>query len=118
MAGTTVDIKTQTGSGFTGYLALPEAKRAPGILLIQEIFGVNSHIKQVADLYAEAGYVVLAPDVFWRVQPHVELGYTPDDVQQGMQLMQKSDRDQIIKDLSAALVTLRARPEFAGKVGV
>ncbi|HEY9684633.1 MAG TPA: dienelactone hydrolase family protein [Oculatellaceae cyanobacterium] len=116
--GQTIDIKTDAGSGFTGYLALPESKKGPGILLVQEIFGVNSHIRSVADLYAEAGFVVLAPDVFWRAKPHVELGYTPEEVQQAMQLMQKSDRDQIIKDLGAALQTLRARPEFAGKVGV
>ena len=116
MAGQTIDIKADSGTGFTGYLALPEAKKGPGILLVQEIFGLNSHIREVADLYAAAGFVVLAPDVFWRVEPHVQLGYTPDDVQKGMQLMQKSDRDQIIKDLTSALADLRARPEFGGKV--
>lgn len=118
MTGQTVDIQTETGTGFSGYLALPESKKGPGLLLVQEIFGVNSHIREVADLYAEAGFVVLAPDLFWRVKPHVELGYTPDDVQAGMALMQKSDRDQIVKDMASAVVTLRARPECAGKVGV
>ncbi len=116
MAGTTVEIKTATGTGFTGYLALPEAKRAPGILLIQEIFGVNSHIKQVADLYAEAGYVVLAPDVFWRVQPHVELGYTPDDIQKGAAYFGKCDKEQVVADLKDALKTLRANPQCSSKV--
>ncbi|MBX9724900.1 MAG: dienelactone hydrolase family protein [Candidatus Obscuribacterales bacterium] len=116
MAGTTVEIKTQTGTGFTGYLALPEAKRAPGILLIQEIFGVNSHIKEVADLYAEAGYVVLAPDVFWRAQKNVELGYTPDDIQKGMGYWGKCDKEQVVKDLKDALNTLRSNPQCSSKV--
>jgi len=118
MAGTLVDIKTQTGSGFTGYLALPDAKRAPGIILIQEIFGVNSHIRQVADLYAEAGYVVLAPDVFWRVERHVELSYTPEDIQKGLELFGKCDGEQVVTDLKDAVNHLRTIPPVVdGKVG-
>jgi carboxymethylenebutenolidase len=117
MPGQTIDIKTDT-AGFTGYLALPESKKGPGLLLVQEIFGVNKHIRETADLYAEAGFVVLAPDVFWRVQPHVELNYTPDDLKQGMQLAQKNDKDLMIKDMNAAIATLKARAEYAGKVGV
>jgi carboxymethylenebutenolidase len=120
MSGQTIDIKIGNGSekGFTGYLALPPSKKGPALLLVQEIFGVNHHIRQTADLYAEAGFVVLAPDVFWRIKPHMELGYKPDDINEAMQIMQKSDRDQILRDLTAALSTLRARPEAAGKVGV
>jgi carboxymethylenebutenolidase len=85
----TVDIKTDSGPGFTGYLALPEGKKAPGILVVQEIFGVNSHKRSVADLYAEAGFVVLAPDVFWRVKPGIEFGYTSDDLQQAFETKQR-----------------------------
>ncbi|HEY9719858.1 MAG TPA: dienelactone hydrolase family protein [Trichormus sp.] len=115
MTSTTIEIKS--GSGFTGYLALPpEASKAPGIILIQEIFGVNSHIRQVADLYAAAGYVVLAPDVFWRVQPHVELGYTHDDMQRGMELVQKSDNEQLVSDLVDAVHVLKTHPQCAGRV--
>lgn len=114
--GTKVDIKTKTGSGMTGYLALPESKRAPGILLLQEIFGVNSHIRQVADLYAAAGYVVLAPDVFWRVEPNVELGYTPEDVQKGVGLFGKCDKEQVVADLGDAIKTLRANSQCSGRI--
>jgi carboxymethylenebutenolidase len=117
MPGQTIDISADK-AGFTGYLALPESKRGPGLLLVQEIFGVNKHIRETADLYAEAGFVVLAPDVFWRVQPHVELDYTPDDLKQGMQLAQKIDKEQMIKDMASAITTLKERPEYAGKVGV
>jgi carboxymethylenebutenolidase len=114
MTGSTFEIKS--GSGFTGYLALPDASKAPGIILIQEIFGVNSHIRQVADLYAAAGYVVLAPDVFWRAEPHVELGYTPDDIQKGIALVSKSDNEQLVGDMIDAVQVLRKHPNCSGKV--
>jgi len=115
MASSTIEIKP--GSAFTGYLALPEVSKAPGIILIQEIFGVNSHIREVADLYAAAGYVVLAPDVFWRAQPHVELGYSPDDIKKGMELMSKCDSDQLVDDLIEAGQALRKVKQCAGRVG-
>ncbi len=72
----------------------------------------------MADLYAAAGYVALAPDAFWRTQPHVELGYTAEDVQKGMQLVQKCDRAKIVDDMAEAAHALRALPQCAGKVGV
>ena len=118
MAGKTIDIKTATGSGMTGYLALPEGEKGPGLLLVQEIFGVNSHIKEVADLYAAAGFVVLAPDAFWRVQPNVQLGYTPEDVQKAMGLAKQLDQAQSMIDMQDALKTLRSQPQCGGKVGV
>jgi carboxymethylenebutenolidase len=61
--------------GFAGYLALPPAGRGPACCCGQEIFGVNPHIRAVAEQYALDGFVVLAPDVFWRQAPRVELGY-------------------------------------------
>src|ERR1700675_3152471 len=100
MTGNTIEIKTDAGKGYTGYLACPDTGKGPGLLLNQEIFGVNSHIKEVADLYAASGYVVLAPDVFWRVQPGVQLGYTPEDVQKGIALFGQCNPDEIVQDLS------------------
>jgi carboxymethylenebutenolidase len=117
MNGSMIDIKTDAGSGYTGYLSKPEKAKGPGILLIQEIFGVNSHIKEVADLYAAAGYVVLAPDVFWRVEPGVQLGYTPEDVQKGAALAGKCKPEEIVQDLHKAAETLKAQPQFGGKLG-
>jgi len=118
MSGKTIDIKTAEGSGMTGYLAMPESGKGPGLLVVQEIFGVNSHIKQVADLYAAAGFVALAPDAFWRLEKNVELGYTPADVQKGMALAKQLDQAKAMADLQAALDTLRAQPGCGGKLGV
>lgn len=64
MAGQWIDIKAADGGTFKGYLAIPASGSGPGILLLQEIFGVNASMRSVADYYAEEGYVVLAPDLF------------------------------------------------------
>ena len=79
MAGSWIDIKGKDGT-FGAYLALPPTGKGPGIVLFQEIFGVNRHIRACADQYALDGYVVIAPDMFWRQKPRLELGYTPDEI--------------------------------------
>jgi carboxymethylenebutenolidase len=106
------------GSGsFNGYLALPASGSGPGIVLLQEIFGINDTIRGIADYYAEEGYVVLAPDLFWRQEPGVELGYGPDDWQKAFGFYQGFDQDLGIEDIDAAVEVLRARPECGGQVG-
>jgi carboxymethylenebutenolidase len=69
MAAQWINIPTSDGDKFQGYLAIPAAGTGPGILILQEIFGVNRSIRDVADYYAEEGYVALAPDLFWRLDP-------------------------------------------------
>jgi carboxymethylenebutenolidase len=110
-------VKTQwieIAPGSAGYLALPPAGKGPGLLLFQEIFGVNEHIRAVADQYALDGFVVLAPDVFWRQAPRIELGYGAEDRQRGMALAGAMVGTETLADISAALAALRARPEAAG----
>lgn len=110
-----IDIPTADGS-FGGYLALPKGGKGPGVVIIQEIFGVNSHIRSVADQYAADGYVALAPDIFWRVQPRVELTYGGADYQKALELHGKLDVDQAAADVKATADALRARPEVTGKI--
>ena len=100
--------------GFAGYLALPPAGRGPGLVLFQEIFGVNAHIRAVAEQYAADGFVVLAPDVFWRQAPRVELGYEGAERERALALMQGCTLDQSLADIAASVKALRARPEVAG----
>jgi carboxymethylenebutenolidase len=104
--------------GFAGYLALPPAGRGPGLVLFQEIFGVNAHIRAVAEQYALDGFVVLAPDVFWRQAPRVELGYEGAERERALALMQGYAAEQALADIAASVGALRARPEVGGaKVG-
>lgn len=84
---------------------------------MQEVFGVNDHIREVARLWAQLGYTVLAPDIFWRLQPGIELGYSPETYQQGRDLKAKTDIALAIGDLKEALVKLRSQPTCHGKVG-
>ncbi len=101
------------GGAMDAYLALPPGGIGPGLLLLQEIFGVNPHIRAVAEQYALAGFVVLAPDVFWRQAPRTELGYDGDDRQRGMSLAGSLKAPEVLVDLQAAVAALRARPEVA-----
>lgn len=120
MSSRWIDIKAQDGGRFKAYLSLPhhveDAVKGPGIVLIQEIFGVNSHIRAVADQYASDGYTVLAPDLFWRMQPMVDLGYGEKDFAKGIEYMQKMDFAAAVQDLAASVSALRSLPECTGKV--
>ncbi|HEY6419633.1 MAG TPA: dienelactone hydrolase family protein [Candidatus Binataceae bacterium] len=118
MSGKSITIAAPGGDKFSGYLATPPSGSGPGLLVLQEIFGVNRHIREVTDRWAEEGYVALAPDLFWRAEPGMQLDYTPEGMQKGRALRQKLDLDLTLKDIGAALAALRARPECQGKAGV
>nr|WP_067298856.1 dienelactone hydrolase family protein [Marinobacterium profundum] len=115
---TSIEIRAKDGSGvFQGYLAVPECGSGPGIVLLQEIFGVNGTMRQIADYYAEEGYVVLVPDLFWRQEAGVELGYTQQDWQKAFGFYQAFDQDLGIEDIDATVQALRQRSECTGAVG-
>lgn len=103
------------GSAQPAYLALPPAGQGPGLLLWQEIFGVNTHIRAVAEQYALAGFVVLAPDVFWRQQSRVELGYEGADRDRGRAMAMALKPDEVATDIASAVATLKALPASAGR---
>ena len=102
---------------FDAYLSLPPEGEGPGILLIQEIFGVNEHIRKIADNLAESGYVVLAPDLFWRIKPNIELSYTDDDFKKGLAYMEKFDEEEGLSDLKHAANALRNHSACTGRIG-
>lgn len=111
-----VTIKARDEKEFSGYLALPDAGKGPGLLLIQEIFGVNDHIKWVADMYAEQGYVVLAPDLFHRLAPDLSLGYEGKDREEALEYYRRFDEEQGLSDLCDAAEYLCSRQEQTGGV--
>jgi carboxymethylenebutenolidase len=113
-----VAIPVDGGRTMGGYLARPEgdAKR-PAVIVYMEIFGINSHIRDVVERVAAEGYTALAPDFFHRTGPGVEYGYDEKGMAGGMKLLGQLDADEMISDARAALRYLRGRPDATGKVG-
>ena len=114
----TESITTSDGS-FAGHVALPESGTGPGLLILQEIFGVNTYIRSVCERVAAMGYVALAPDMFWRL----EAGFTvepdqADGMEQAMGKMGAFDWTHATADVGAALAHLKALPECTGETGV
>ncbi|CAB3686567.1 MAG: dienelactone hydrolase family protein [Achromobacter sp.] len=113
-----VTIASHDGQSFSAYLAVPAAGHGPGLVLCQEIFGINDFMRRTAQSLAEEGYVVLAPDLFWRQQPGIQLTDGPADMPRAFELYQGFDVDLGIKDIAATLAALRALPEQQGGAGV
>ena len=97
------------------HVALPAAGSGPGILLLHEIFGVNVYVRDGAQRLAALGYLVLAPDLYWRTQPGLELNHDPAGVEAGMAAAQKLDTAAAVGDAVAALELLRSMPEVVDR---
>jgi len=112
--GKMIDLTASDGHKLAAYRADPQGKPRGGVVVIQEIFGVNSHIKSVADGYAKDGYLAIAPAMFDRAQKGYDTGYSQPEIQAGIEIMQKLDWKQTMADAGAAL----AEAKKAGKVGI
>jgi len=115
--GQYIEITSSDGKPFSAYMAAPAQGSGPGIVLLQEIFGINDYMKSMADRFAEEGYVVLVPDLFWRMRPGVVLGYDEAGLTAALDFNERLDVDLAINDIASTVKALRARPEHAGKVG-
>ena len=111
--GKTQTIEAEDGHALSAYRADPWSTPRGGVVVIQEIFGVNAHIRSVCDRFAEAGYAALAPAVFDRVERDVELPYTEEGIARGRSLRERLAWDDAVKDVAAAAAAL----EDAGRVG-
>jgi carboxymethylenebutenolidase len=111
-------IRAADGGGFSGYLATPKSGKGPGILVIQEIFGVNKVMRDIADGFAAQGYAALCPDLFWRQEPGIQItDRTKEEWARAFQLYQGFDEAKGVDDLKATLAHLRKLPACTGKVG-
>lgn len=113
-----VTLRRDDGSSFDAWCVLPPSGTGPGLVLCQEIFGVNDTMRSLAQKYAEEGYVVLVPDLFAQIAPHIELGYSGRDHDEAFGLLGRFDIDLGMADLAVTVRALRASPATAGKVGV
>lgn len=117
--GQMIDLKAEDGTSIAAYVAEPAGKPKGGVVVVQEIFGVNKHIREVADGYAAAGYLAIAPSTFQRVQPNTELGYGEADMGEGSKLKQAAEAlpaPGVMQDLQAAVDY--AASKSGGKVGI
>ena len=115
--GKDITIAGKDGS-FGGYLATPATGKGPGVVVIQEVFGINRWVRSVADMLASHGYIALAPDLFWRIAPGIQLDPgKPDEFKQGLALYGKYDFEKALADIQSTMAWLRTAPGATGKVG-
>jgi len=114
--GKYIKLKTADRKVMRAYLATPATRKGPGILLCQEIFGINDHIREIADQYAEEGYFVLAPDLFHRLEPNVELGYGEEDFKKAFDFYQRFDENKGAADIRSSVNALRKVKGCNGEV--
>jgi len=107
MAGKYISLTAKDGGSFRAYLAPAATGRGPGIVLCQEIFGINAYVREVADQYAAEGYTVLAPDLFWRMEPGVQLGYSEPEIERALGLLGRLDEERALDDIAACAKWLR-----------
>ncbi|MGH7087420.1 MAG: dienelactone hydrolase family protein [Stellaceae bacterium] len=112
--GQTVTLKAKDGHSFSAYRADPEGKPRGGMVVIQEIFGVNHHIKSVVDRYAALGFAAIAPGVFDRAEKNFDTGYDQPSMERGRNARQKISDEQLLMDTQAAIDAVKP----AGKIGI
>jgi carboxymethylenebutenolidase len=113
-----IDIKTADGS-FSAYVAKPATLPAPVVVVIQEIFGVTAGIRQVADELAQQGFIAICPDLFWRLEPGLQLSeHSESDWQKALGFYTRFDIDTGVDDIAATISVARRLPDATGKVGV
>ncbi len=107
-----LQLRAKDGHSLSAYMVAPEGKPRGGVVVIQEIFGLNSHVKRVTEQYAGLGYLAIAPALFDRIKRNVELPYT--DLQPGIDLMMKTTNDGVLADVNAAVDAVA----HAGRTGM
>jgi carboxymethylenebutenolidase len=113
-----ITIEGRDGT-FYAYISRPQTLPASAVVVLQELFGVNADIRQTCDELAEEGFVAVAPDLFWRQEPGVDLSVTSEaDWQHGLRLYQAYDRDAGVRDIKDTLDTVAKLPECTGKIAV
>jgi carboxymethylenebutenolidase len=113
-----ITLPARDGGSFTAYIAMPGKLPAPVVILIQEIFGVNAEMRSKCDEYASAGFIAVCPDLFWRLEPEVQLtDRSKAEWDKAFDLMNRFDIDQGVEDLRAVEHSFKGHAQSTGKVG-
>lgn len=113
-----IEIKAHDGGTFKAYVAFPDVTPAPSVIMIQEIFGINQEMRDKCDAMADQGYIGIAPDLFWRIEPGIELvDSVQEQLERAFQLFGEFDQAMGLKDLESTLSTIRDYEKCNGQVG-
>ena len=113
-----IKIKSLENKEFGAYCATPTTDKSPGLIVIQEIFGVNAGMRKICDDFAAKGFTAICPDLFWRQEPGIQLtDKTPAEWDHAMELYKGFDAEAGVRDLLSTLAYVRALPSASGKVG-
>ena len=106
------------GGSFGAYVSQPDRPNGHAVVVLQEIFGVTAHVRRIADRFAEDGYLAYAPDLFWRMEPGVELSHSKEDMARAFGFLEKYRDDDGLADIASTIAHIRARPGMTGRVAV
>ena len=115
---TTTTLTATDGHTFSAYVARPSGTPRGALVVVQEIFGVNSHVRSVADGYAAEGYLAVAPALFDRLERGIEIGYSAEDVQRGRALKAASSSANALLDIAASMAHLKAAAPPSARIGI
>ena len=111
-----ISIESARGGSFGAFVSYPPQGFGPGLLVLQEIFGVTEHIRGVCNQYALDGFVTIAPDIFWRNGPRTELCYDSSSTQKGLELFDQLNIDMVASDLQRTVEALKHIPACTGRI--
>ena len=118
MSDSKVQIPAHDGGTFSAYIAMPETTPAPAVIMIQEIFGINQEMRDKCDDMAKKGYIAIAPDLFWRIEPGIELvDSVEEELQRAFDLFGQFDTALGVEDLQSTLGYMRGSDDCNGQVG-
>lgn len=113
-----ITIPSKDGKSFNAYIAMPDVTPAPCVIVIQEIFGINKGIREKCDWLASEGFIACAPDLFWRIEPGIELSdQVPEELKRAFELFGLFNVDKGIEDIKAVKHTLKGHADSTGKIG-
>src|SRR5580704_5858309 len=111
-------IPAENGTSFDAYLSSQGDAPKPGLIICSEAFGVNSHMRSVAERFARLGYLVIVPDLLWRLEPNLEITYNEAGLKRASEIADAFDKDTGARDVERTLVQIRQRNDCNGRVGV
>jgi carboxymethylenebutenolidase len=113
-----ITVTAADGGSFNAYVAMSKKGKGPGLVVIQEIFGVNQVMRDLTDGYAAQGYTAICPDLFWRQKPGIQItDKTKAEWDQAMGLLNGMDQDKAVEDIKATLAAVRKHPACSGRAG-